>query len=279
VTRDKEYDITQGTAGSRILYFSANPNAEGEVIRVTLKPKLRLKITVFEKDFSEIAIKGRQSMGNILTKNEVLKIALKQKGISTLGGRAVWFDKDVLRLNYDNRGEYLGEFQPEDQLLVITQKGEYYTTTFEDTNHFEDTVMCVEKFDRDKIWSVALFDADAGYKYLKRFQFETSLKRIDFLGDNPKSELILITDTFYPRLQVVFGGTHVNREPIVIDVDEFIGVKGVKAKGKRIHTWEIKSIEELEPIRFPEAPPEEELGEDDLEPEASEENNGQMMLF
>ena len=138
--------------------------------------------------------------------------------------------------------------------------------------------MRVEKFDRNKVWSVALFDADAGYKYLKRFQFEPSQKRVNFLGDNPKSELILITDTFYPRIQVVFGGMYANREPVEIDVDEFIGIKGVKAKGKRIHTWEIKSIEELEPTRFPEIPPEEE--KTDVEPETSdEENDGQMMLF
>jgi topoisomerase-4 subunit A len=282
VSRDKEYDITQGTAGSRVLYFSANPNAEGEIIRVTLKPKLRLKVTSFEKDFSEIAIKGRQSIGNILTKNEVLKATFKQKGTSTLGGRAVWFDKDVLRLNYDNRGEYLGEFQPEDMLLVVSKKGEYYTTSFDETNHFADDVMLVEKFDKDKIWSVALFDADAGYKYLKRFQFEASQKRVNFLGDNPKSVLIWIADTVYPRVQVTFGGTDRHREPIVIEVEEFIGVKGIKAKGKRIHTWEIATIEEVEPLRFPEPEEKEEpvAEKEDTDSETQEnDENGQMKLF
>ncbi|MCQ2217623.1 MAG: DNA gyrase/topoisomerase IV subunit A [Paludibacteraceae bacterium] len=276
VTRDKDYDITQEKEGSKILYFSANANAEAEVIRVSLKPKLRLKVTSFERDFSDIGIKGRQSIGNILTKNEVLKIALKQKGTSTLGGRMVWFDKDVLRLNYDGRGTLLGEFQPDDQLLVVTQKGEYYTTTFDDTNHFSDDVRFVEKFSVEKVWSVALFDADAGYKYLKRFQFEPTKKNVNFLGENPKSTLILITDTVYPRIKVTFGGADQHREPLIIDVDEFISVKGLKAKGKRIHTWNIADIEEIEPIRFPEEPKNEIEGEE--EPENDDEN-GQLTLF
>ena len=216
-------------------------------------------------------------MGNILTKNEVLKVTLKQKGTSTLGGRSVWFDRDVLRLNYDNRGEFLGEFQPEDSLLVVTKKGDYYTTSFDESNHFGDSVMLVEKFDREKTWSVALFDADAGFDYLKRFQFEPSQKHVNFLTDNPKSELLLITDVVYPRIKVTFGGSDKRREPIVIDVEEFIGVKGIKAKGKRIHTWERETIEELEPVRFPEEPkevtPEDEAaGQDDDE-------SGQMKLF
>ncbi|MCB9017667.1 MAG: DNA gyrase/topoisomerase IV subunit A [Prevotellaceae bacterium] len=278
VTRDKEYDISQGKEGSRILYFSANANAEAEVVKVTLKPKLRLKVTSFERDFSEIAIKGRQSMGNILTKNEVLKIALKQKGTSTLGGRMVWFDKDVLRLNYDGRGVLLGEFQPEDQLLVVTNKGTYYITTFDDTNHFDETVRFVEKYDPDKVWSVALFDADAGYDYLKRFQFEMTKKPVDFLGENEKSSLILITDTVYPRIKVTFGGLDQYRDPLVIDVDEFIGVKGLKAKGKRIHTWEISRIEEIEPIRVPEPPKVEVVDDTDVEGDDDDEI-GQMKLF
>jgi len=292
VTRDKEYDISQGTVGSRVLYFSANPNAEGELIKITLKPKLRLKVTSFEKDFSEIAIKGRQSMGNILTKNEVLKVALKQKGTSTLGGRAVWFDRDVLRLNYDNRGEFLGEFQPEDMLLVVNKKGEYYTTSFDETNHFADGVLLVEKFDRNKVWSVALFDAEVGYDYLKRFQFEPSQKHVNFLSDNPKSELLLITDTVYPRIKVTFGGVDRRREPIEIDVEEFIGVKGIKAKGKRIHTWEIETVEEIEPLRFPEQEEQKDVISEEEMPDSEEpdtempdieipegDENGQMKLF
>lgn len=278
VTRDKEYDITQGKPGSRILYFSANQNAEAEVIKVTLKPKLRLKVPVFERDFGDIAIKGRQSMGNILTKNEVLKIVLKQKGSSTLGGRAVWFDKDVLRLNYDGRGVLLGEFQTEDRILVITKKGEYYLSGFEDTVHFEDDVMIVEKYDQSKVWTAALFDANEGYKYIKRFLLEVTNKKVNFVGDNPKSVLLLLTDTAYPRIQLTFGGADSHREPLVIDVEEYIGVKGLKAKGKRLHTWDISRIEELEPLRFPEERVEEVQEEEDEEGSMCDED-GQLSLF
>ncbi len=283
VTRDKEYDITQGTPGSKILYFSANQNAEAEVIKVTLKPKLRLKVPIFERDFGDIAIKGRQSMGNILSRNEVLKITLKHKGSSTLGGRSVWFDRDVLRLNYDGRGELLGEFQTEDKILVITKKGEYYLSGFDDTVHFEEDVMIVEKFDPNKIWTAALYDANEGYKYIKRFLLEVTNKKVNFVSDNPKSVLLLLTDTVYPRIQLTFGGVDAHREPMIIDVDSFIGVKGLKAKGKRLHTWNIEKIEELEPTRFPE--PENTEESEDTEDENDENNspepdeNGQMSLF
>ncbi|MEE3484635.1 MAG: DNA gyrase/topoisomerase IV subunit A [Bacteroidales bacterium] len=281
VTRDKEYDITQGTPGSKILYFSANLNAEAEVIKVTLKPKLRLKVPVFERDFGEIAIKGRQSMGNILTKNEVLKITLKQRGSSTLGGRSVWFDRDVLRLNYDGRGTLLGEFQSEDRVLVINKKGEYYLTGFEDTNHFEDDVLIVEKFVPSKVWTVALFDANENYKYIKRFVLEDTNKKINFVSDNPKSVMLLITDTVYPRIKLTFGGVDIHRSPLEIDVESFIGVKGLKAKGKRLHTWNIEKIEELEPLRFPEPENEQKVEEEETSPESSSgpDENGQMSLF
>lgn len=278
VSRDKEYDMTQGTAGSKILYFSANANAEAEVIRVKLKPKLRLKNPILERDFGELAIKGRQARGNLLTKNDVLNVTLKQKGSSTLGGRAVWFDKDVLRLNYDGRGELLGEFHTEDRLLVITSKGEYYLTGFEDTNHFEDDLKIIEKFDSNKVWTVALYDANEKYKYLKRFVFEPTNKKVSFLGDNPKSELLFITDTYYPRLQIVFGGGDSFRDPMEIDAEEFIGVKRYTAKGKRIHTWEIAKIEELEPLRFPE-PEEEYEGEEEDEEIIESDDSGQIQLF
>lgn len=283
VTRDKEYDITQGTPGSKILYFSANQNAEAEVIKVTLKPKLRLKVPIFERDFGDIAIKGRQSMGNILSRNEVLKITLKHKGSSTLGGRSVWFDRDVLRLNYDGRGELLGEFQTEDRILVITKKGEYYLSGFDDTVHFEEDVMIVEKFDPNKVWTAALYDANEGYKYIKRFLLEVTNKKVNFVSDNPKSVLLLLTDTVYPRIQLTFGGVDAHREPMIIDVDSFIGVKGLKAKGKRLHTWNIEKIEELEPTRMPE--PESDDEDDDKEEEKEENNatepdeSGQLSLF
>jgi topoisomerase-4 subunit A len=257
ITRDKEYDITQGTAGTKVVYFTVNPNAEAEVIRVTLKPKPRLNKLVFEKDFSEIAIKGRQSMGNILTKNDILKIALKAKGGSTLGGRQVWFDRDVLRLNYDNRGEYLGEFQSEDSILVVSSKGSFYTTTFDLSNHFDKDILVIEKFDSNKVWSVALFDAEQNYYYLKRFQFEASQKPQNFLGDNAESRLIHFSDVDFPRFEVVFGGGDSFRESLVVDAEEFIGVKSFKAKGKRLTTYEVETINELEPIRF--APPKEDV--------------------
>ena len=278
VSRDKDYDITQGTPGSKILYFSANSNAEAETIHVVLKPRLRLKVSAFDRDFGEIAIKGRQSMGNILTKNEVMRITLKQRGSSTLGGRSVWFDRDVLRLNYDGRGEPLGDFQSEDKILVVSSKGEYYLSGFEDTNHFDEDVMIVEKFDPEKIWTVALFDANEGFKYLKRFRFEVTSKRQNFIGENPKSVMLLITDTYYPRLKLVFGGKDAHREPLEIDADEFIGVKGMKAKGKRLHTWEIQNVEELEPLRFPEKVEEDASEAGESEEDASQ-NTDQPTLF
>lgn len=277
VSRDKDYDITQGTPGSKILYFSVNFNAEAETIHVVLKPRLRLKVSAFDRDFGEIAIKGRQSMGNILTKNDVQKITLKSKGSSTLGGRSVWFDRDVLRLNYNGQGDLLGEFQSDDKILVVTSKGDYYLSGFEDTNHFEEDVKILEKFDPEKIWTVALYDANEGFKYLKRFRFELTTKRQNFIGDNPKSQMLLITDTYYPRLNVVFGGADAHRIPLEIDADEFIGVKSLKAKGKRIHTWDIKTIEELEPVRFPEKMESSDPSEEDEEGDG--EDNPQLSLF
>ena len=266
VTRDREYDLTQGTPGSRVVYFTANPNGEAEVIKVTLKPNPRIRKITFEKDFSEIAIKGRQAMGVILSKYDVHKIALKQKGGSTLGGRKVWFDSDVLRLNYDGRGEYLGEFQSEDSILVILNNGEFYTTNFDLSNHYEDNVQIVEKYDPNKVWSAVLYDADQqNYPYLKRFCFEAGSRKQNYLGDNKESKLIILTDEYYPRLEVIFGGHDSFREKLIIDADEFIAVKGFKAKGKRISTFNIEAINELEPVRFPEEKQEANEGDDETE--------------
>lgn len=266
VTRDREYDLTQGTPGSRVVYFTANPNGEAEVIKVTLKPNPRIRKITFEKDFSEIAIKGRQAMGVILSKYDVHKIALKQKGGSTLGGRKVWFDRDVLRLNYDGRGEYLGEFQSEDSILVILNNGEFYTTNFDLSNHYEDNVQIVEKYDPNKVWSAVLYDADQqNYPYLKRFCFEAGSRKQNYLGDNKESKLIILTDEYYPRLEVIFGGHDSFREKLIIDADEFIAVKGFKAKGKRISTFNIEAINELEPVRFPEEKQEANEGDDETE--------------
>lgn len=265
VTRDKEYDITQGEAGTKIIYFSANPNGEAEVLKVTLKPKPRLKSLVFERDFSDIAIKGRMSMGNIFTKNDIHKIVLKQKGGSTLGGREVWFDKDVMRLNYDGRGVSLGEFDSDDSILVLSKDGCFYTTNFELSNHFEDNVLLLEKFDEDKVWSAVLYDAEQQFYYVKRFTLEQTNKKTSFIGDNPESRLLLMSTQVYPRLQVLFGGKDAEREPQEIDVEEFIGVKSFKAKGKRLTTFEIKDIVELEPTRFPEVADEEPENTDEIE--------------
>lgn len=266
ITRDKEYDITQGTAGSKVIYFTANPNGEAEVIRVAQKPKPRLFKLNFEKDFSDIAIKGRQSMGNILSKNDIQKITLKQKGGSTLGGRKVWFDRDVLRLNYDNRGEFLGEFQSDDLILVISSKGNFYTSSFDLNNHFDKDIVAIEKLDTNKVWSVALWDAEQKFYYLKRFQLEPSAKPQNFLGDHAESRLMLMSEVDYPRFEVVLGGNDAYREALIIDGEEFIGVKSYKAKGKRLTTFEVKTINELEPLRFKEKT-------DDPEDEGSNESN------
>lgn len=290
VTRDKEYDLTKGKPGSRIAYFSANPNGEAETIKVILKPKPRLRILQFEKAFSEIDIKGRNAMGNILTKADVHRIQFKHKGLSTLGGRKVWFDPDVLRLNYEGGGKYLGEFQGDDMILVITRRGDYHICNFDLTNHFPVDIHRIEKFEEGKTWSAALFDADQGFAYLKRFTLEATEKPLSFLGDNPDSRLFLLTDVVYPRVKIIFGGNDDFREPLEVDVEEFIGVKSYKAKGKRISNYEVKMVEELEPVRFPEPEPEleetmkveidEENGESTIsDTDLRDEITGQMKLF
>ena len=280
--RDREYDVTQGTPGSKIVYFTANPNGEAEVIKVTLRPNPRIKKLIFEKDFSTINIKGRQSMGNLLTKYEVHKISLKQRGGSTLGGRKVWFDHDVLRLNYDGRGQYLGEFQSGESILVVHKNGEFYTTDFDLNNHYDADIQFIEKFDAEKVWTAVLYDADQqNYPYLKRFTFEQTAKRLNYLGENKHNQLILLSGEVYPRLQVVFGGHDSFREALIIEASDFVGVKSFKAKGKRLTTFTVDCIEELEPTRRPE--PQEDMEDADT-PETendnvAEEDNEQMTLF
>ena len=255
MTRDREYDLTMGTPKSRVTYFTANSNGEAEIIRVTLKPNEKLKKLQLEKDFSEIAIKGRAAMGNILTKNDVYRIQLKSHGGSTLGGRHVWYDPDVQRINYDDHGTYLGEFQNDDMILVVLPTGEYYVTDFDANNHYEPNLLRIEKYDEAKVWTVVLYDADNGnFPYIKRFTMDASAKRQNFLGDNPKSQLLLLTDTPYPRVEISFEEPDTFRGPQEIDVDEFIAVKGFKAKGKRLTTFLLKSVKELEPLRVPEEP-------------------------
>ncbi|HPB05989.1 MAG TPA: DNA gyrase/topoisomerase IV subunit A, partial [Prolixibacteraceae bacterium] len=251
VTRDKEYDLTQGTAGSKIMYFSANPNGESEVLKVTLKPKPRLKKLVFELDMAELAIKGRQSMGNLVTKNDVHKIALKEKGVSTLGGRKIWFDPDVKRLNADKRGNYLGEFMGEDRLLVITKAGDFEIYNFDLSNHFSDDLLVIEKFDPEKIFSVVYWDNEQSFYYLKRFQIEADTqtnKPQNFIGENSSNKLMNVTSLRHPRFELVFGGKNSERENECVDVSEFIGIKSFKAKGKRLSTYQIETITEIEPL-------------------------------
>ncbi len=267
ITRDKEYDITQGTPGSRICYFTRNPNGEAEVVRVTLKPKARLNKLQFDVDFGELAIKGKQSRGNIVTRNEVHRFSLREKGASTLGGRKVWFDSDVLRLNYDGRGDYLGEFGGTDLVLVILKNGEYYTSTFDASNHYEDNILRIEKFRPGTIWSAILFDADQGYPYIKRFSFEQTAKKQKFIGDNPKSQLILLSDEPGARFEVTFGGGDDFRDPIVIVASEFINVKSLKAKGKRLTTYITENIVEIDPV--PVSDPDESKTPDLSEPAVS----------
>lgn len=280
--RDREYDVTQGNPGSKIVYFSANPNGEAEIIKVTLRPNPRIKKLIFERDFSEINIKGRQSMGNLLTKFEVHKITLKQRGGSTLGGRKVWFDHDVLRLNYDGRGQYLGEFQSSDCILVIHKNGDFYTTDFDLNNHYDPDIQYIEKFEAEKVWTAVLYDADQqNYPYLKRFTFEASSKRQNYLGENKHNQQILLSQQVYPRIQVIFGGHDSFREALIIEASDFVGVKSFKAKGKRLTTYSVDRIEELEPTRMPEP---EILEEDDDNDSVDtnvpeEEENGQMKLF
>ena len=279
IIRDREYDVTQGTPGSKIVYFTANPNGEAEVIRVILRPTPRIKKPTFERDFSTINIKGKQSMGNLLTKAEVHKITLKQKGGSTLGGRKVWFDHDVLRLNYDGRGQYLGEFQSEDSILVVQKNGEFYTTNFDLSNHYDPDILYIEKFNPDKVWTAVLYDADQqNYPYLKRFTFEATAKKQSFLGENKHTQLILLTCQVYPRIQIDFGGHDSFREALVLEASDFVGVKSFKAKGKRLTTYTVEQITELEPTRMPE-PEEPEKEEEVIEEDDSQEDDGQMKLF
>ncbi len=292
VTRDKEYDLTKGKPGTKIHWFTANPNGEAEVVKVTLKPKPRLKTLQFDVDFSELAIKGKQSQGNIVTKNEVHRFSLKEKGTSTLGGREVWFDPDVLRLNYDGRGNYLGEFNGNDLVLVILKSGEYYMSTFDAANHYEDNILRIEKFRQGHVWTAVLNDADQGFPYIKRFTFEPTNKKFRFIGENEKSTLIALSDEQGARFEVKFGGSDEFRGSIVIDAIEFIGVKSFKAKGKRISNYNIESITEIEPreieidepqepqVAEGEAPIEgEELEPDRSDDEVRDEINGQQRIF
>lgn len=269
IARDKEYDLTQGKPGSKVVYFTANPNGEAEVIRVQLKPALHLKKVEVTKDLSELAVKSRSARGNVLTKYEVKSITLKQKGHSTLGGRKVWFDPDVLRINYDAQGTYLGEFWDEDRILVITTTGDYYLTTFELTAHFDQNILRIEKYDADKVWSLAMWNADLGYYYGKRFQLDAQPKSQSMLGDNSSSRIVILTDRDKAMFRLVF--TDDTKPDMDIIMSDFIDVKSPKAKGKRFTTLDIARIEDITPE--PEPTPTEENNEDN--PPAEETDNTQ----
>ena len=274
MTVGKEYDLTQGTPGSRVLYFTANPNGEAEVIKVTLEANPKLKKIFIDKDFSEIAIKGRASKGNLVTRNPIHRIGLKSHGHSTLGGRKVWYDPDVNRLNYDEHGRLLGEFFDEDSILVVLDDGNFYISTFDANNHYEGNIKIIEKWDPDKVWTAVLLDADnSGNLYLKRFRMEATKRPQNYIGENPNSKLLLLTDTPYPLIEVDYApstapdGTETQRPPIEIDAEEFITVKGFKAKGKRITTLDVADVKELEPKRHPEPESDNDENEDNNEPE------------
>lgn len=261
LTREREYDLTKGLPGSRIEYLTANPNGEAESVRVTLTgqpgPEGRApRHKVLTEDFASLAIKNKDSLGNLVTKYAVKSISLEHRGGSTLGGREVWFDPDVLRLNYDGRGRSLGVFQGDEKVLVITTTGEFFTSTYSEDNHYDDNILRIEKFMPEKVWTAALFDPELGYPYLKRFTFEVSAKPQRYLGNGPEAQLLLLTDTPYPYLALKFGGNDAIRPPMELDADEFIGVKSFKAKGKRLTNWNLAEIEELEPRRQPEPEPE-----------------------
>ena len=258
ITRDKQYNLTKGTAGSRILYFSANPNGEAELIKVCLKPKPGMKRLVFEYDFASLAIKGRDSQGNQLSKNDVHKIMLVQKGVSTLGGRKIWFDEDVLRLNTDGRGRYLGEFQGEERILIVNKNGSYHVSDFDLGNHYEVGYIVFEKYDPERLWTAIFFDAEQQFYYLKRFRFEDSAKVVSYIGDAEGSRLVCLSGERYPRFEITFGGRQASRLAEVISADEFVGEKSYKARGKRLTTFEVKKIREVEPIPVEEEPKEEE---------------------
>ena len=282
ITRDKQYSFIKEHKNSRILYMTVNLNGEAEVVKIYLKPRPRLKNLILDFDFGELDIKGKGSMGNILTKHAILKIVLKEKGESTLGGRKIWFDEDVKRLNADARGNFLGEFSGNDKLLVVTKSGTYRNCNFDLSNHFEDDYLIIEKFKEGKIYSAVFYDADQDYYYLKRFKMEASLKSQSFIGDNPESRLISLTEVEYPRLELKFGGKNKNRAPEIIEVADFIGVKSFKARGKRLSTYEVEVVKELEPlISETESKPAEEVQEEpksDDEEKSDSSANGQMSL-
>ena len=265
ITRDKEYDITQGTPGSSILWFTVNHNGEAETVRINFRPRPKLKKTTDEYDFSQLAIKGRAARGNLVSKNPIQKITLKSKGISTIGGKDVWFDEDIQRLNEDGRGLHLGQFTGEDHILAIFKDGTYYTTSFDLSNRYQGELLKIEKLDANKVYTVLYYDKSVASFYVKRFSFDVSDNTpVSFISDSKGSYLVAVSDDLHPQFEITFGGKNVNREPEQVDAEEFIAKKGLQAKGKKVSALDVKAVAFIEPLHKP---------EDDIVEEASEAEN------
>ena len=260
ITRDKEYDITKGTPKSEILYMSVNPNGEAEVLKVYFKPRPRLKKVIVDLDFSTLAIKGRQSQGNLFSRYGIHKIVLKERGTSTLGGQNIWFDEDVRRLNADGRGKLLGEFKGDDKLIVWTSKNQYYITGYDLMQHFPDDTVRVARYESDRVYSLCYYDRDQQYYYMKRFTAEMSDKTQDFLDAD--ADFICVTDRAGAQLEITYKGAHASRPADLVDVDEFVGVKSHRAKGKRLTTYDVAALRMIEPELPPEPEPADEEGVD-----------------
>ncbi|HUX54414.1 MAG TPA: DNA gyrase/topoisomerase IV subunit A [Williamwhitmania sp.] len=248
ITRDKEYDISKGTEASQVLYMSVNPNGEAEVLKVFLKPRPKLKKPILDLDFSELAIKGRSSIGNIFSRYAIHKIQVKEKGVSTLGGQKIWFDADVLRLNADGRGASLGEFGTNDRIVVFYKRGMYAVTSFDVSNHYDDDLIHIEKFDSEKVYSALFFDAEQSFVYLKRFVVENIDKPQSFVGEAEGSYLIALSLDKWPQVEITFGGAHAHRLNELVDVSEFISVKSFRARGKRLTTYVVGEAKFVEPL-------------------------------
>ena len=269
--RDREYDLTRGKPDSKVLYFTANPNGEAEVIKTVLRPsakkRRRKSGLIFETDFADLLIKGRQARGNILTKEPVFRISLKEEGKSTLGGRDVWFDRDVFRLNYDDRGDYLGEFMGDDKILMVLEDGTVYLTDFSDSNHFERNLLVIEQYDPEKVWTLVYHNSKEGFTYLKRFLLEEDkLRKKDTILTNPDDTLLLLSDEPYARVEVVYEDETTEE----VEAEDFIAVKGVRAKGKRISTGTTTEVHELEPLKQPEDEADDDSDEEDTPDEEVE---------
>jgi Type IIA topoisomerase (DNA gyrase/topo II, topoisomerase IV), A subunit len=253
VTRDKQYDITQGKPGSTILWFSANHNGEAETVKINFKPKPKLKRTNMEYDFSELAIKGKTARGNQVCKNAIQKISLKSKGISTIGGKDIWYDTDIQRLNEDGRGIYLGQFSSEDKILAVFKDGTYYTTSFDLSNRYQGEVIKIEMFDENKTYTALYWDAAAKSFYVKRFSFAISDNNpTSFISETKGSYLVGLSEDLHPRFIITFGGKYSYKEAEIINAEDFIAKKGLAAKGKKCHQQELEKVEFTEPLHLPE---------------------------